>query len=153
MGAIAAAPELQRQLDCLHERRGAHHVVVIERPPAGVGVQMPEQLLGRQERRVLGQMLAIHQQVLPIHVDLDVVDPLRPQLMDHVQRHPHVAHQDLHRRLGVLVLQKQRHALVPAHLRRLPEPLDQPAPGVRVRRLEGIVVALSSGPDDEVGIQ
>ena len=67
-----------------------------------------EQALGREQCCVLGEVLAVHDQVLPVHVDLHVVDPLGAQLVDHVQRHADVAHEDLHRRLGVLVLEEAR---------------------------------------------
>ena len=113
----------------------------------------PSSALGGEQRGVLRQVLAVHQQVLPVHVHLHVVDPLRAQLVDHVQRHPHVAHQDLHRGLGVLVLEEQLHAVAGAHLGGLADPLDQPAPGVRVGGLERVVVALDPGPDDEVGAE
>jgi hypothetical protein len=62
-------------------------------------VQVPEQPLGRQQGGVLGEVLAVHDQVLPVHVDLDVVEPLRLKLVHDVQAHADVAHQDLHRRL------------------------------------------------------
>ena len=115
--AVAGAPQLDRELDRLHERRRADHVVVVERAPAGVRVLVAEQAFGGEQRRVLGEVLAVHDQVLPVHVDLDVVDPLGAQLVDHVQRHADVAHQDLHRRLGVLVLEEDRHAAVARVLR------------------------------------
>ena len=67
-----------------------------------------EEALGGEQRRVLGEALAVHQQVLPVHVDLDVVEALGAERVDHVQRHPDVAHQDLHRRLGVLVLEEEQ---------------------------------------------
>jgi hypothetical protein len=41
-------------------------------------------------------------------------------------------------------------AVVGAPLRRLADPVDQPPPALRVRRLERIVVALHARPDDEV---
>jgi hypothetical protein len=98
-------------------------------------------------------VLAVHQQVLPVHVHLDVVDPLRAQLVDHVQRHPQVPHQDLHRGLGVLVLEKQLHVVARADLGGLADAIDQPSPGVDVGRLERVVVALAAGPDDQVGTE
>ena len=111
---------------------------------------MAEQPFGGEQRRVLGEVLAVHDQVLPVHVDLDVVDPLRAQRVDHVQRHPDVAHQDLHRRLGVLVLEEHRHAALAGVLGRLADAVDEALPRRRVRRLERVVVALDPGPDDEV---
>ena len=74
--AVAGAAQLERELERLHERGGADHVVVVEGAPAGVRVLMAEQPLGGEHRRVLGEVLAVHEQVLPVHVDLDVVDPL-----------------------------------------------------------------------------
>ena len=114
---------------------------------------MAEQALGRQQGRVLGQVLAVHDQVLPVHVDLDVVESLLAQLADHEQAHPDVAHQDLHRRLGVLVLEEQLDPVLAAHRGCLAQPLDQPAPRVDVRRLEWVVVALAARPDDQVGAE
>ena len=72
---------------------------------------VPEQPVGREQRRVLGEVLAVHDQVLPVHVHLDVVDPLAAQRVDDVQRHADVAHEDLHRRLRVLVLEEDGDAL------------------------------------------
>jgi hypothetical protein len=72
--AVAGAPELDGELERLHERGRADHVVVVERAPAGVRVLVAEQPLGGEQRRVLGEALAVHDQVLPVHVDLDVVD-------------------------------------------------------------------------------
>ena len=109
-----------------------------------------EQAFGREQCCVLGEVLAVHDQVLPVHVHLHVVDPLGAQLVDHVQRHPDVAHEDLHRRLGVLVLEEHGHAAVARVLRRLADAVDEPPPRVRVRRLERVVVALDPGPDDHV---
>ena len=56
------------------------------------------------------EVLAVHDQVLPVHVDLDVVEALPAERVDHVQRHADVAHEDLHRGLGVLVLEEDRDA-------------------------------------------
>ena len=97
--------------------------------------------------------LAVHDQVLPVHVDLDVVEALRAQLVDHVQRHPDRAHEDLHRGLGVLVLEEDRDAPVPRALRRLADALEEPRPRLPVGRLERVVVALDPRPDDEVGAE
>ena len=36
-----------------------------------------EQALGGEQRRVLGEVLAVHDQVLPVHVHLDVSSPWR----------------------------------------------------------------------------
>ena len=76
-------------------------------PQPEFAVLVAEHALGGEQRRVLAQVLAVHDQVLPVHVDLDVVEALGAQLVDHVQRHADVAHEDLHRRLGVLVLQEE----------------------------------------------
>ena len=149
--AVAGPPQLERELERLHERGRADHVVVVERAPAGVRVLVAEQPLGGEQRRVLAEVLAVHDQVLPVHVDLDVVDPLGAQLVDDVQRHADVAHEDLHRGLGVLVLQEQ---LARRAWRTSPRPGRSPSmnqrPAVGVRRLERVVVALDPGPEHEV---
>src|SRR4029450_11337193 len=41
----------------------------------------------------------------------------------------------------------------PTALRRLPDPVEEPGPGLRVRRLERVVVALDPRPDDEVRLE
>ena len=115
--AVVRAAQLERELERLHERGRADHVVVVEGAPAAVGVLVAEQALGVEQRGVLGEVLPVHDQVLPVHVDLDVVDALGAQLVDHVQRHADVAHEDLHRRLGVLVLEEHRHAVLASVLR------------------------------------
>ena len=148
--AVAGAAELERDLERLHERGRADHVVVVERAPAGVRVLVAEQALRREQRGVLAEVLAVHDQVLPVHVDLDVVDPARAQLVDDVQRHADVAHVDLHRRLGVLVLEEEEPVAAREHLRGLGDPVDQPRPDLGVRHLERVVVALDAGPDDHV---
>ena len=112
-----------------------------------------EQPLAGEHRRVLAERLAVHDQVLPVHVDLDVGDALHAQLVDDVQRHADVAHQDLHRGLAVLVLQEQLPAVLRAHLRGLADRVDEPAPAVGVGRLERVVVALDAGPEHEVRAQ
>ena len=112
-----------------------------------------EQPFGGEQGRVLGQVLAVHDQVLPVHVDLDVVDALGAQRVDHVQRHADVAHEDLHRRLGVLVLEEDRHAAFLAAGRDLADAVDEARPRLRVRRLEGVVVALDPRPDDHLGAE
>src|SRR4051812_37819455 len=153
VGAVVRAAQLERHLERLHERGGADHVVVVERAPAGVRVLMAEQALGGEQRDVLAQVLAVHDQVLPVHVDLDVVDPLGAQLVDDVQRHPDVTHVDLHRRLGVLVLEQDLAAVLGHDVGGLPDAVDQPRPRIGVQRLERVVVTLDPGPDDEVGAQ
>ena len=114
---------------------------------------MAEHALGGEQRGVLGQALAVHDQVLPVHVDLDVVETLGAELVDHVQRHADVPHEDLHRGLGVLVLEEEQDPVVPTPLGSLSDPFHQPRPGLRVRRLERVVVALDPRPDDEVGAE
>jgi hypothetical protein len=148
--AVARPPELERQLERLHERGRAHHVVVVERAPAGVRVLVPEQALGREKRRVLGQGLTVHEQVLPVHVDLDVRDAARAQRVDDVQRHPDVAHEDLHRRLGVLVLEEERDPVLVTARGDLTDAVDEPRPGVPVGRLERVVVTLDARPQDHL---
>jgi hypothetical protein len=76
---------------------------------------------------------------------------LPAQLVNDVQRHPDVAHEDLHGRLGVLVLEEQLAPVAPDGLGRLPDAVDQPRPRLGVRGLERVVVALDPGPDDVVG--
>ena len=84
---------------------------------------------------------------------LTFVRPSRAQLVDDVQGHAEVAHEDLHGRLGVLVLEKQEDSAVGAALRRLSDPVDEPVPALPVGALERVVVALDPGPDDEVGAE
>jgi len=113
-------------------------------------VLVAEQPLGGEQARVLGEVLAVHDEVLPVHVDLDVRDPAAgAQRVDDVQRHADVAHEDLHRGLGVLVLEQDRAAVLGHPHGRLPDAVDEPLPALRVGRLEGIVVALDPRPDDE----
>ena len=45
-------------------------------PQPGVRVHVAEQALGGEHGRVLGQALAVHDQVLPVHVDPHVVEPV-----------------------------------------------------------------------------
>ena len=111
---------------------------------------VPEQPLGGEQGRVLGQVLAVHDQVLPVHVDLDVREPAVAELVDDVQGHPDVPHEDLHRGLGVLVLEEEEDAVLGAPLGRLGQPVHEPLPALAVRRLERVVVALDPRPDDEV---
>ena len=111
---------------------------------------MAEQALGSEERRVLGEVLAVHDQVLPVHVDLDVRDSTGAKGVDHMQRHADVAHQDLHRRLRVLVLEEHRDAALACVGSGLADPVDEARPRLGVRRLERVVVALDPGPDDHL---
>jgi hypothetical protein len=111
---------------------------------------MAEEPFGGEHRGVLAQRLAVHQQVLPVHVDLDVVDPARTQRVDHVQRHPDVTHQDLHRGLGVLVLEEELDSALLAAGGHLADAVDEPRPRLPVRRLERVVVALDPGPEDHL---
>ena len=104
-----------------------------------------------EQSGVFGEVLAVHDQVLPVHVDLDVLDPLGAQGVDDMQRHADVPHEDLHRRLGVLVLEEHGDATPVRVLGGLADAVDEALPGVRVAGLEGVVVALDPGPDDEVG--
>ncbi len=114
---------------------------------------MTQEPFGREQRRILGQVLAIHDQVLPVHVHLHVVDPTSTQGVDHVQGHADVAHEDLHRRLGVLVLEEELDAVGGADFRRFSDAVDEAMPALRVGRLEGVVVPLDARPDDEVRAQ
>jgi hypothetical protein len=102
--------------------------------PAGVRVQVAEQALGGEQRRVLIKVLAVHDQVLPVHVDLDVVDARRAQRVDHVQRHADAAHQDLHRGFGVFVLEEDGDAALARVTCGLADRVDQPPPRRRIRR-------------------
>ena len=69
---------------------------------------MAEHAFRRTESRVFGQVLAIHDQVLPVHVHLDVLEPQGSQRESHMQGHADVAHVDLHRGLRVPVLEEQK---------------------------------------------
>ena len=109
-----------------------------------------EQVLRVEQRRVLGQRLAVHQQVLPVHVHLHVRDPLGAQRVDHVKRHPDVAHEDLHRRLGVLVLEEEERPALGTLACDLADAVDETGPRVAVRRLERVVVALDAWPEDHL---
>jgi hypothetical protein len=60
---------------------------------------------------------------------------------------------DLHRGLGVLVLEEELDPALARALRRLADSVDEARPAVGVRRLERVVVALDSGPEDEVGAE
>ena len=150
VGPVVRAAQLERQLQRLHERGGADHVVVVGDAPARVRVLVPEQPLRVEQRRVLRQVLAVHDQVLPVHVDLNVRDPARAKCVNHVKRHAHVAHEDLHRGLGVLVLEEELDPVVRAALRDLAHAVDEARPGLRVGRLERVVVALDPGPEDHL---
>jgi hypothetical protein len=114
-------------------------------------VLVAEQALGGEQGRVLGQVLPVHEQVLPVHVDLHVRHPARPERVDDVQAHPDVAHEDLHGRLGVLVLEEQ---LAPVRVQRpsrLLDAVEETRPRLGVGRLERVVVALDPGPHDQLG--
>ena len=54
--------------------------------------------------------------------------PAGAERVDHVQRHPDVAHEDLHRRLGVLVLEEERDPVLRAARRDLADPVDEATP-------------------------
>ena len=153
--AVARAAQLERELERLHERGRADHVVVVERAPAGVAVLVAEQPLRGQQRGVLGEVLAVHDQVLPVHVDLDVVDPLRSRSLwiscSAIPMFPHV----------VFMAGSQspcsRKTLTTVPRRRSRPPRRRPRsshrPALPVGRLERVVVALDPGPDDEVRAQ
>jgi len=111
---------------------------------------MAEQTFGGEKSGVLGEVLAVHDQVLPIHVDLDVRDPPGPQGVDDVQGHADVAHKDLHRRLRVLVLEEHRDAALGGVGRGVGDTVQEARPRFCVRRLERIVVTLDSWPDDHL---
>jgi hypothetical protein len=115
-------------------------------------VLVAELALGGEQVGVLGQVLAVHYQVLPVHVDQEVlrIHPEGVDLLDGEERHPDVLHQDLHGGLAVLVLQKDLHVLLVGAVHYLRHALDEAAPGLRVGPLEGVVVPLGTGPDDEV---
>ena len=100
-------------------------------------MQVTEQALGGEHRSVLGQALAVHDQVLPVHVHAHVVEPLGAQLVDDVQRHADVAHEDLHGGLGVLVLEEEQDAVVAAALGRHPETVEEPRPALGIRVWKG----------------
>src|SRR5260370_9911642 len=60
-----------RQLEGLHEKGSSHHVIIVKCSPAGVAVLMPQFTFGMQQGRVFCQVLTVHNQVLPVHIDLD----------------------------------------------------------------------------------
>src|SRR6266404_3723872 len=146
--AVAGAAQLDGEFEGFHEGGGADHVVVVEGAPAGVGVLVAQQPFGGEQGGVFGEVFAVHDQVLPVHVDLDVVEALAAEGVDDVQGHADVAHEDLHRRLRVLVLQEHGHALVLGVLGGLADAVDEPRPRLRVRGLERVVVPLDPRPDD-----
>jgi hypothetical protein len=76
--------------------------------------------------------------------------PWRREGVDHVQRHADVPHQDLHRRLRVLVLEEDHDAALGGVLGGLPDPVHEARPRLPVRRLERVVVALDPRPDDHL---
>ena len=51
--SVSGPAELHRELERLHERRRADHVVVVERAPAGVRMLVAEQPLGCEQGGVL----------------------------------------------------------------------------------------------------
>jgi hypothetical protein len=59
-------------------------------------------------------------------------------------------HQDLHRRLAILVLEKDLDALLVGVVGQLGYRLHKSAPHLRVGTLEGVVVPLGPRPDYEV---
>ena len=110
-----------------------------------------EQPLGGEQGGVLGEVLAVHDQVLPVHVDLDVVDPLRGasvwitcSVMPMLRIRIFIAGSEF------LCSRKTVTPWSRGVLRRLADAVDEARPRRRVRGLEGVVVALDPGPDDEV---
>ena len=148
--AIAGATELDRELERFHERGRADHVVVVEGAPAGVGVLVAEQALRSQQGSVFGKALAVHQQVLPVHVDLDARDAAGAQRVDDVQRHADVSHEDLHRRLRVLVLEEEADPVLLAASGDLADAVEEPSPRLAIGSLERVVVALDPRPQDHL---
>src|SRR5215218_8596975 len=150
--AVACVLERLGQFQGLHEEVGAYHVVVVEGAPAVVPVLVAELVLRGQEVGVLGQVLAVHYEVLPVHVDLQIgsVHPEGVDLLDREESHTDVLHQDLHSRLRVLVLQKDLHVLLVGMVGQLGDALHKATPDLRIRALESVVIALSARPDDEV---
>ena len=114
---------------------------------------MAEQSLRGQQGHVFGHVLAVHDQMLPVQIELDVVDAASAQSVDDMQGHAYVAHEDLHGGLGVLVLQEQLDSVAGAHSGCLLDAIDEAAPTLRIRGLEGVVVALDTRPDDVVRSQ
>ena len=146
--AVARAAQLDGELERLHERRRADHVVVVERAPAGVRVLVAEQPLGVQQRRVLGEVLAVHDQVLPVHVDLDVVIPRARSVWMTCSVMPMLPMWIFIAGSEFLCSSRRTWSCSASLLRGLADAVDEPRPALGVRRLEGVVVALDPGPDD-----
>src|SRR5579875_931974 len=155
IGAITHILQDHRQFERLHEERGASHVIIIECTPAGVAMLMTKFPLGMEQRGVFGQVLAVHNEVLPVHVDLQArgVHAQAAHAVNNVEAGGDVAHQNVHRRLAVLVLQEDGHALRGRVRHDFAHPFDELVPGVNIVALEVIVVALGAGPDDEMRAQ
>jgi hypothetical protein len=115
-------------------------------------VLVAQLVLGGEEVSIFCQVLAVHYEVLPVQIYLQVggVHPEGVDLLDGKQRHPDVLHQYLHGRLGVLVLQEDLNVLLVGVVRKLRNTLDETPPRLRVRPLERVVVPFRAGPDDEV---
>ena len=102
-----------------------------------------------EQRRVLRQRLAVHDQVLPVHVHLDVVVAAlaaargsRSSVIPMFRIMIFIAGSEF---LCSSQSSWPRLAELPGDL---PEPVDEQVPALRVGRLERVVVALDPGPDD-----
>src|SRR6266566_7468058 len=113
---------------------------------------MPQLALAVQERGILSQVLAIHDQMLPVHVDLKErrIDSQAAHAVNGVERGSDVAHQNIHSRFAVFVFQEHRYTFISCVSYHFTYSIDKQIPRLRVLSLEVIVVALRAGPDDEV---
>ncbi len=109
----------------------------------------------REQTRVLTEVFAVHNQVLPVHVDeqVDRIHACIAHLLDREQRHADVAHENLHRRFAVLVLQKDLDAARVCVVHQFRDRRDEARPCFAVGPLKGIVVPFGTGPNDEVRLQ
>ena len=108
-----------------------------------------EQPLGGEQRRVLGEVLAVHDQVLPVHVHLDVVVPaLARACGSRAASCRCSASGSSSPAPSSCARARAAGPCSPSVPATCAEAVDEPAPAVRVRRLERVVVALDPGPDD-----
>ncbi len=107
---------------------------------------------GMEQRRVLRQVLAIHDEVLPVHVDQEArsVDSQTANTVNGVEGGGNIAHENVHSRFAVFVFQEDRHSLRRSVCHHFAHAIDKLVPGVGVFALEIVVVAFSAGPDDKV---
>src|SRR6266566_3233537 len=113
---------------------------------------MPQLALAVQERGVLSQVLAVHDQMLPVHVDLQerCIDSQAAYAVNSIERSGDIAHQNIHGWFAVFVFQEHRYTFIGCVSYHFTYSIDKQVPCLRVLSLEVIVVALRAGPDDEV---